>query len=58
MESGDWAKTCGTQGISAYPFSEQMRDLLNVKINSDCCLRYGICGEQFVKDIVFDKAGE
>lgn len=58
MESGDWAKICGTQGISAYPFSEQMRRFANIKINSDCCLRYGICGEQFTKDIVFDSSGE
>ncbi len=58
MESGDWSKTCGTQGISAYPFNEQMRKFVDIKINSDCCLRYGICGEQFVKDIVFDSEGE
>ncbi len=58
MESGDWSKICGTQGISAFPFNEQMRKFVNIKISSDCCLRYGICGEQFVKDIVFDSDGE
>ncbi len=57
METGDWSKMCGTQGISAYPFSEQMRRFVKVKINSNCCLNYGICGEQFVKDIVFDSKG-
>ena len=57
MESGDWAKTCDIQGISAYPFNEQMRRFVNVKISSECCLRYGICGEQFVKDVVFDNEG-
>jgi len=58
MESGDWAKMCGTQGISALPFSEQMRKFVDIKIESECCLRYGLCGEQYVKDIVFDADGD
>ena len=57
-ETGDWAKLCGTQGISAFPFNQQMKKFVDIKINSDCCLRYGICGEQFVKDIVFDGNGD
>ena len=57
-ESGDWVNTCGTQGISAYSFNEQMRRFVKIGISSDCCLQYGLCGEQYVKDIVFDDDGE
>lgn len=31
---------------------------VNVKIESDCCQKFGICGEQFVTDISFNKNGE
>ena len=58
METGDWAKQCGTQGITGYPFSEQMRRFVKTAIDSECCSRYGICGEQFIKDVVFDSNGE
>lgn len=29
----------------------------NIKVESKCCQDYGICGEQFEKDIVFDLDG-
>jgi len=58
METGDWTKVCGTRGINAFPFNEQLKKFVEVKINSECCLQYGLCGEQYVKDIVFDEDGE
>eukprot|EP00826_Nyctotherus_ovalis_P043644 TRINITY_DN4619_c0_g1_i4.p1 TRINITY_DN4619_c0_g1~~TRINITY_DN4619_c0_g1_i4.p1 ORF type:complete len:560 (+),score=182.12 TRINITY_DN4619_c0_g1_i4:107-1786(+) len=58
MESGDWVEVCGTKGINAFPFNEQLRKFVKIGIRSECCLRYGLCGEQFVKDIVFDEDGE
>jgi Niemann-Pick C1 protein len=35
-----------------------MRAFTNIKVESDCCQKYGICGEQFVTDISFDKNGK
>ena len=57
MEDTDWAKPCDSIGINALPFDDQMRRFVNLKVESDCCLSYGICGEQFVKDIVFNDWG-
>lgn len=34
-----------------------MRKFVNIKVESDCCQKYGICGEQFVTDVAFDKNG-
>jgi len=30
---------------------------MDVKINSPCCQRFGFCGEQFDKDIIFNDDG-
>lgn len=34
-----------------------MRAFVNIKILSDCCQSYGICGEQYSGDIIFDDFG-
>ena len=31
---------------------------MKIKIESECCQHFGICGEQFVTDIVFDDNGK
>jgi Niemann-Pick C1 protein len=31
-----------------------MKFFVGIKIESDCCQKYGICGEQFALDIIFD----
>ena len=56
MENADWSKTCGSIGINTIPFKEQLQKFVQIAIESDCCFSYGICGEQYVKDIVFDEA--
>lgn len=35
-----------------------MREFIKIKIESDCCQKYGICGEQFVTDVSFDRNGK
>jgi Niemann-Pick C1 protein len=35
-----------------------MKKFIEVKVESECCQKYGICGEQFVSDISFDKNGK
>ena len=39
-------------------FDEQIREFVKIKIESDCCQKYGICGEQYVSDINFDVNGK
>lgn len=39
-------------------FDNQMRHFINIKVESECCQKYGICGEQFVSDVSFDKNGK
>jgi len=31
-----------------------MKYFVQIEINSDCCQKYGICGEQFSLDVIFD----
>lgn len=38
-------------------FNSQMRQFVNLKIEGDCCQLYGICGEQYSLDIIFDDYG-
>ena len=35
-----------------------MRTFIEIKVESDCCQKYGICGEQYVTDISFDRNGK
>ena len=35
-----------------------MRKFVEIKVESDCCQKYGICGEQYVTDISFDRNGK
>ena len=53
--SGNWVDACGTKKAIYYTFEEQVRTFQKIKIDSKCCQFYGICGEQFEKDIVFDE---
>lgn len=35
-----------------------MREFVKVGIDTDCCQMYGICGEQYSLDIVFNEEGK
>lgn len=35
-----------------------MRAFVKIRVTSDCCQKFGICGEQFLTDISFDKNGK
>ena len=35
-----------------------MREFIKIEIDSDCCQKYGICGEQYSLDIVFNDQGQ
>lgn len=57
VDGGTWASECNTTDIQFYDFDTQIRMFLNVKIESHCCKKYGICGEQYEKDIIFGPDG-
>jgi len=35
-----------------------MREFIKIEIDSDCCQKYGICGEQYSLDIIFNDEGK
>lgn len=48
---------CNNSDIARYDFKTQVRRFLDVSIESVCCKKYGICGEQYDTDIIFDDEG-
>ena len=35
-----------------------MSEFIKIEIDSDCCQKYGICGEQYSLDIIFNDEGK
>ena len=56
--SGTWNEACGSEKAALLDFNAQMKAFTKVEINSDCCQKFDICGEQFVTDISFNVNGE
>lgn len=57
LDGGTWNVECNTTNIEDYDFNTQVKMFLTVRIESHCCKKYGICGEQYEKDIVFGDDG-
>jgi Niemann-Pick C1 protein len=55
--AASWSKDCGSAQAAVLPFEEQMQAFVNIKILSTCCQSFGICGEQYSGDIIFDDFG-
>lgn len=53
-----WSEACNSKAVIGLPFDEQMKNFIKIKIESDCCQKYGICGEQYSLDIVFNEQGQ
>jgi Niemann-Pick C1 protein len=54
---GQWVDACSSRDAEFLDFNAQVRMFVQIKVESDCCQRYGICGEQYVTDIQFDDSG-
>ena len=52
-----YQNACGSEEASALSFDGAMQAFVNIKIDSECCQSYGICGEQFSLDVIFDDLG-
>ena len=52
-----WDDSCGSSDVSILGFDQQMAEFVKIKIESDCCQSYGICGEQYSLDVIFDDEG-
>lgn len=55
--NGNWATDCNTTHINEFTFNQQVQMFIQVPIESVCCKKYSICGEQYQTDIVFDGEG-
>lgn len=55
--NGVWAEACGSKEASTLSFDGAMQKFVEVKIDSECCQSYGLCGEQFSLDVIFDDEG-
>ena len=53
-----WSETCGADNIESYTEDEKLKKFLAISIESPCCQSYGICGEQYNKDLIFGKDGK
>ena len=52
-----WDTACGSTAASVLGFDQQMALFVNIKIESECCQSYGICGEQYSLDVIFNNEG-
>ena len=58
LTTGTWSEECGTAAAQKLSFDDQVRAFTQIKVDSQCCQKYGICGEQFSLDIVFNDQGK
>ncbi|CAG9311616.1 unnamed protein product [Blepharisma stoltei] len=49
---------CNNSQVASFDFNTQVRLFLTVSIDSICCKKFGVCGEQYETDIIFDDDGE
>ena len=54
---GTWNVECGSESVALLNFDDQMKEFVKVKVESPCCQGFGICGEQFSADIIFNDDG-
>ncbi len=57
IQGGLWTEACDSNSVRDLDFDSQMKKFVKIKVESDCCQKYGICGEQFVTDVAFDRDG-
>ena len=55
---GEWAEDWGSTQAMNLGFDDAMSKFVNIKIDSDWCQFYGIWGEQYIGDIVFNDDGK
>lgn len=54
---GEWAGVCNSNYAALLDFDAAMAEFVKIEVDSECCQSYGICGEQFSLDVVFDDFG-
>ena len=55
---GEWAESWGSREAINLGFDDAMSKFVAIKIESEWCQNYGICGEQYIGDVVFNKDGK
>ena len=57
VDGGTWEYVCNTTNVQDFDFNTQLKMFLQIRIESECCKKYGICGEQYEKDIIWGPDG-
>jgi len=55
MNNSKIVEKCNKNELLKQSFSNQVREFLKIKIDSNCCIEEGICGEIYKNDIIFDE---
>lgn len=58
ITTGVWSEACGSAEAQVLAFDDQMKLFTQIKVDSPCCQKYGICGEQYSLDIIFNDEGK
>ena len=58
LSDGEQKEACGSEAAWKLSFDDQVRAFTQIKVTSECCQKYGICGEQYSLDIVFNDEGK
>lgn len=58
ISNGVWQEDCNSALASVLPFDDQMKMFTQIEVDSNCCQKYGICGEQYSLDIIFNDEGK
>lgn len=53
-----WDAACESTEISVMGFDQQMTRFVQILNNSTCCQKFGICGERYNLDIIFNDSGK
>lgn len=59
-ESGDWVSVCNPNinYLLTLPFDIRVNQFLKISVDSECCKKYGLCGEPYSMDINFNEEGK
>ena len=52
-----WDSACNSTEASVLGFDQQMAKFVQINTASECCQSFGICGDQFALDVIFDETG-
>lgn len=58
MTPGEWDDACNAKEARQLGFDDAMKRFVQIQVDTDCCQMYGICGEQYIGDVIFNSRGQ